>query len=50
MKRIVISKAGSVAKRNPIARSLCSPAFRKRVVQSKVVYNRKQKENGYEQD
>jgi len=35
-----------VRKRNPIARALRSPLFRKRVVESKKVYNRKKlKEN-----
>lgn len=37
----------SVRKHNPIAKALRTPLFRKRVVVSRKVYNRKIKENSY---
>jgi hypothetical protein len=33
-------------RRNPIAKNLRAPLYRKRVVKSKKVYNRKKKEKG----
>jgi stalled ribosome alternative rescue factor ArfA len=38
-----------VRKRNPIARALRSPLFRKRVVESKKVYNRKKLKGNIDQ-
>ena len=36
-----------VRKHNPIAKALRTPLFRKRIVVSKKLYNRKIKENSY---
>lgn len=38
-----------MSKRNPIAKNLRTPLYRKRVVKSKKIYNRKKKEVKHEE-
>jgi len=43
------NKEKKMSKRNPIAKNLRTPLYRKRVVKSKKIYNRKKKEVKHEE-